>query len=157
MKNENSQENFKEDPNEYLDESLIVFLKQNKPIAPPPASNFEQQLFTEISKYPQKSPLFTNLFTKNSANLRRGWLWALLIPAAIATGVTFNWVNNRSQLQISSIPELNQMSEVDQAAIEQSLISSWNITDDVVLQTTNTATTSTDTQLLLELSPLEYE
>ena len=139
--------------------SLITFLKQNKPIAPPPASNFEQQLFTEISKYPQKSPLFTNLFAKNSANLRRGWLWALLIPAAIATGVTFNWVNNRSQLQIASIPELNQMSEVDQAVIEQSLISSWNVTDDVVLQTTNTATTSTstDTQLLLELSPLEYE
>jgi len=153
MKNEYSQENFEENPNEYLDKSLITFLKQNKPIAPPPASNFEQQLFTEISKYPQKSPLFT----KNSADLRRWWLWALLIPAAIATGVTFNWVTNRSQLQVASITNLNQMSEVDQAAIEQSLISSWNVTDDVVLQPPNTATTLTDTQLLLELSPLEYE
>ncbi len=153
MKNEYSQENFKEDPNEYLDQSLIVFLKQNKPIAPPPASNFEQQLFAEISKYPQKSLLST----KNSANLRRWWLWALLIPAAIATGVTFNWVTNRSQLQIATVTNLNQMSEVDQSAIEQSLISSWNVTDDVVLDTTNTVTNSTDTQLLLELSPLEYE
>lgn len=51
-------------------------------------------------------------------------------------------------------PSANQISETDQAAIEQSLISSWNVTNDVVLQTTNT---STDTRLLAELAPLEYE
>jgi hypothetical protein len=143
-------ENFGEYPSDDSNLSLVAFLKQNKLIAPPPAPNFEQQLFAEISKYPQRSP-------KSRKSYLRHWLpWALLIPATIATGITFNWINNRSQLQIANNPSINQMSEADQAAIEQSLISSWNVTDDVVLQTPN-ATTSTDTQLLNELSPLEYE
>ncbi len=143
-------ENFGEAPSDDSDLSLVAFLKQNKLIAPPPAPNFEQQLFAEISKYPQRS-------SRSTKSHFRKWLpWALLIPVAIATGITFNWVNNRSQLQIASNPSLNQISEADQAAIEQSLVSSWNVTDDVVLQTPN-ASVSTETQLLNELSPLEYE
>ncbi|PZO39996.1 MAG: hypothetical protein DCF19_12450 [Pseudanabaena frigida] len=141
-------ENFEENSHDDSEASLVAFLRQNKPIAPPPVPNFEQQLFAEISKYPQRS---------TRRNFKRWLPWALLIPIAIATGITFNLVNNRSQLQIASNPSLNQMSESEQAAIEQSLISSWNVTDDVVLQTTNAATTSTDTQLLNDLSPLEYE
>lgn len=146
MKNPNfqqPQENFDGDPRDETDMILVNFLKQNKPIAPSPAPNFEQKLFAEISKYPQRSP-------------RRGfkrWLpWVLAIPVVLATGIGFNLVNNRSQLQIAS----NSMSEADQSAIEQSLINSWNSTDVSVAQPTST-TTTTDTQLLMELSPLEYE
>ena len=151
MKNKYSQdfpEHFGEDPSENSDDSsdqsLLAFLKQNKPIAPPPAPNFEQQLFAEISKYPQRSP------KSSKANLRRWLPWALLIPAAIATGITFNWVTNRSQYQMASI------SESEKAEIEQSLISSWNMTNDTTYQAVN-APTSTDTQLLSDLSPLDYE
>ncbi|PZV10892.1 MAG: hypothetical protein DCF20_20600 [Pseudanabaena sp.] len=142
-------EHFGEDPSENSDESsqrsLVSFLKQNKPIAPPPASNFEQQLFAEISKYPQRSP------KSSKANLRRWLPWALLIPAAIATGITFNWATNRSQYQMASI------SESEKAEIEQSLISSWNMTDDLTDQAVNTAPSSSDTHLLIELAPLDYE
>ncbi len=148
MKNKYSQDfpkHFGEDPNENSDDSLLSFLKQNKPIAPPPAPNFEQQLFAEISKYPQRSP------KSSKANLRRWLPWALLLPAAIATGITFNWATNRSQYQMASI------SETEKAEIEQSLISSWNMTDNMIDQSVNTAPTSTDTQLLSELSPLDYE
>ncbi len=151
MKNKYSQdfpEHFGEDPSENSDDSfdhsLLSFLKQNKPIAPSPAPNFEQQLFAEISKYPQRSP------KSSKANLRRWLPLALLIPAAIATGITFNWVTNRSQYQMASI------SESEKAEIEQSLISSWTMTDDMTDQAVN-APNSTDAQLLSELSPLDYE
>jgi hypothetical protein len=146
MKNQNFPENFGETPSDDSDMALVNFLKQNKPIAPPPAPNFEQQLFAEISKYPQKSP---------SRSFKRWLPWALVIPVAIATGIGFNMANNRS-LQIATNPSLNQMSEADQSAIEQSLINSWDATDVTVAQPTS-ATTSADTQLLMDLSPLEYE
>jgi hypothetical protein len=135
-------ENFDEDLNE---NSLVAFLKQNKPIAPSPAPDFERQLFAEISKYPMRSSKF---------QLKRWLPLALVIPAAIATGLTFNWATNRSLYQMANNSSVNQISETDQAAIEQSLFSSWNVTNDAVLQTTNN---STDTQLLVELAPLEYE
>lgn len=134
-------ENFGEDS----ELSLLIFLKQNKPIAPPPVLDFEQQLFAEISKYPQRSP------KSSKANLWRWLPWTLLIPAAIATGITFNWATNRSQYQIASI------SESEKAEIEQSLISSWHMTDDLTNQAVNTGATATDTQILSELAPLEYE
>ena len=132
-------------------DSLVGFLKQNKAIAPPPAPNFEQQLFAEISKYPQQS-------SKNLSKFRlRRWLpWTLLIPAAIATSLTFNWVTNRSQLQVATNPNLAPMSEADQIAIEQTLISSWNVTDDAVSGSQiNPQTQTSDLQILSELSPLE--
>lgn len=138
-------ENFGEDPNENSGDSLVAFLKQNKPIAPPPALDFEQQLFAEISQYPQQSP------KSSKANLWRWLPWTLLIPAAIATGLTFNWATNRSQYQIASI------SESEKAEIEQSLISSWNMTDDLTNQAVNAGATATDTQILSELAPLDYE
>ena len=144
MNDKYSQESFKEDTNEHGDESLVAFFKRNMPIAPPPAPDFEQQLFAEISKYPRRSP---KLFPQ------RWLLWAVLIPTAIATGIAFNWATNRSQYQMANNAALNQISEVDKSAIEQSLISSWSVTDDSASNTT----TSTDTQLLIELSPLEYE
>ena len=148
MKNKYAQdfpESFGENPSENSDDSLLAFLKQNKPIAPAPAPNFEQQLFAEISKYPQRS------LKSSKANLRRWLPWALLIPAAIATGITFNWMTNRSQYQMASI------SESEKAEIEQSLISSWNMTDDITDQAVSTATSSTDTQILNELAPLDNE
>ncbi|TYQ25862.1 hypothetical protein PseudUWO311_14285 [Pseudanabaena sp. UWO311] len=148
MKNKYAQdfpESFGESPSEDSVDSLVSFLRQNKPIAPPPDPNFEKQLFAEINKYPQRSPKSSN------ANLRRWLPWALLIPVVIATGITFNWVTNRSQYQMANI------SESEKAEIEQSLISSWNMTDDTTYQEVNTATNSTDNQLLRELEPLEYE
>ncbi|OYQ64176.1 hypothetical protein B9G53_12960 [Pseudanabaena sp. SR411] len=157
MKDKYSQgfpENFGEDSRESSHDSLVSFLKQNKPIAPPPAPNFEQQLFAEIHKHPQRS-------AKSSKAYLRRWLpWTLLIPTAIATGITFNWATNRSQYQVANIPNISQgklISEDDQVAIEQSLINSWNATDITGLQAANTSTTTSDTQLLMELSPLEYE
>ena len=129
-------------------DSLVGFLKQNKAIAPPPASNFEHQLFAEIAKYPQPSSKSLSKF-----KLRRWLPWTLLIPAAIATSLTFNWVTNRSQLQMAS--NSNLMSEAEQIAIEQTLISSWNVTDESVSQT-NSQNSTSDLQILSELSPLEY-
>jgi hypothetical protein len=67
---------------------------------------------------------------------------------------------NRSQYQVANILNISQgklISEDEQVAIEQSLINSWSATDITVLQAANTATTTSDTQLLMELSPLEYE
>ena len=130
-------------------DSLVVFLKQNKPIAPPPVANFETQLFAEISKYPQPSQ------NKNlNKNFKRWLPWMLAIPVAIATSIAFNWannwVNNRSQYQVAS----SKISEPEQAEIEQSLISSWNIADESVYQSVSNGT---DNQLLSELSPIEYE
>ncbi len=158
MKNKYSQdfpENFGEDPHDNSETSLVAFLKQNKPIAPSPAPNFEQQLFAEVSKYPQRSP------KSLKSNLRRWLPWALLIPAAIATSIGFNWATNRSQYQFANLPNTSQgqlISEADRDAIEQSLLNSWDATDATVSHSTSTTTTSsTDTQLLMELSPLEYE
>jgi hypothetical protein len=145
---QNSPENFDETSSNEVDMTLVNFLQQNKPIAPLPAPNFEQQLFAEIGKYPQRS---TNRHFKR-------WLpWALAVPVVLVTGLGFNLANNRSQLQIAS----NAISEADQSAIEQSLINSWRGNDVTVAQSTaqstNNATASTDTQLLMELSPFEYE
>ena len=145
MKNKYSQESpdFSEDSHD----SLVAFIKQNKPIAPPPALNFEQQLFAEISKYPQPKPN-----QSQNQTLKRWLPWALGIPIAIATGIGFNWAANRSTYQIAGVP--NQVSESEQAEIEQSLISSWNVTDDSVYLL---ASNSSDGQILNELTPLEYE
>lgn len=146
MKDNHYQE-FKDNFDDSSHDSLVAFLKQNKAIAPPPAPNFEQRLFAEISKYPQQS-------SKNLSKFRlRRWLpWTLLIPAAIATSLTFNWVTNRSQLQVATNPNLAPMSETEQMAIEQTLISSWNVTDEAQLSSQNS---TSDLQILSELSPLE--
>jgi len=155
MKDKYSQE-FKDNFDDSSHDSLVAFLKQNKAIAPPPAPNFEQQLFTEISKYPQPSAKPSKFHLKSP--LRRWWLWTLLIPAAIATSITFNWATNRSQLQVATNPNLAPMSEADQMAIEQTLISSWNVTDDAVSATNSQVSSqnsSSDLLILSELSPLE--
>jgi hypothetical protein len=47
------------------------------------------------------------------------------------------------------------MSEAEKVAIEQTLISSWNVTDESVSQI-NSQTSASDLQILSELSPLEY-
>jgi hypothetical protein len=155
MKNLNPQEsqnNFDGDPRDSSDMTLVNFLKQNKPIAPAPAPNFDQQLFAEISKYPQR---------KVNKRFRRWQPWLLAIPVAIASGFAFNWATNRSQMQIANNPNQSQisspMSESDKAAIEQSLISSWTVTDDAVYQVTGTTSSSSESQILTELTPLEYE
>lgn len=146
------QENFDEDSSENSDDALVAFLKQNKLTPPPPAPNFEQQLFAAISKEPKRSRL-----SQKNLVLKRLLPWAVAIPVAIATGLTFNWVTNRSSFQIANNASLNQMSEADKAEIEQSLISSWNINDSDISLTSSGSTVSNDTQLLMELSPLEYE
>ena len=153
MKNPNPQEsqnNFDGDPRDSSDMTLVNFLKQNKPIAPPPAPNFEQQLFAEISKYPQR---------KVNKNLKRWQPWLLAIPVAIAAGFAFNWTN-RSQMQLANNSNQtqihNSISESDRVAIEQSLISSWTVTDESVYQS-STNTSNSESQILIELTPIEYE
>ena len=149
MKNfdfQESPENFGRDLSDDTDVGLVNFLKQNKLIAPPPAENFEKQLFAEISKHPHKSA---------QKSLKR-WLPWLMIPAAIATYLTFNWVTNRGQLQIADRANYSQMSDSEKIEIEKSLVSSWSITDDAVYQTTNSAN-SADNQFLIDLAPIEYE
>ncbi len=155
MKNPNPQEsqnNFDGDLHDSSDMTLVNFLKQNKPIAPPPAPNFEQQLFAEISKYPQR---------KVNKNLKHWQPWLLAIPVAIAASFAFNWATSRSQMQLannSNQPQINNsISESDQVAIEQSLISSWTVSDDVVYQSTATTANSAESQILTDLTPIEYE
>ena len=151
MKDNHSQE-FKDNFDDSSHDSLVAFLRQNKAIAPPPAPNFEQQLFAEISKYSQPASKPSKFHLKSP--LRRWWLWTLLIPAAIATSITFNWATNRSQLQVATNSNLAPMSESEQMAIEQTLISSWNVADESVSQT-NSQNSTSDLQILSELSPLE--
>ncbi len=139
-----------EGQNEQLDdiahESLVAFLKQNKPIAPPCAPNFEQQLFAAISEYPQRSP--------SGISILRSWAW--LVPVIVAAGLGLTWNFSRSQYQTASKPtnSIATISESEQAAIEQSLINSWSMNEDPTLTATSV---STDNQLLYELAPLEYE
>lgn len=124
------------------DPSLVAFLKQHKPTVPAPAANFEQQLFAEIDKYPLKSPKTSRLGQ---------WLpWTLLIPAAIAMAIGFNWSNNR-QYQVAN------MSEAEQVEIENSLISSWNMANNLDDPAVITASNGSENELLSELAPLEYE
>jgi hypothetical protein len=133
MKNKYSPES--QEFGEDCHDSLVAFLKQNKPIVPPPAPNFEQQLFAEIRKSPRSPSRLTP------------WL-LLVIPIAIASGLGFNWATNRSTYQVANI------SETDQAEIEQLLISSWNINDDSVDQS---VANPSEAQFLNELAPIEYE
>ena len=144
MKPKYSQES--QDWSENLDDpdtSLVNFLQEHKPTAPAPAANFEQQLFAEIAKYPLKSP--------KTSNLGRWLPWTLLIPAAIATAIGFNWSNNR-QYQVAN------MSEAEQVEIENSLINSWNMANDSLDDPTIiTASNSIENEILSELAPLEYE
>jgi hypothetical protein len=127
----------------------LAFIKQNKPIAPLADADFEQRLFAEISKYPQRSP------QKIASQSLKRWLpMVLVIPAAIAAVISLNWINGRNQYQIAG----NQLSDAEKIAIEQSLINSWNMTENDVLITASIADTGAkDTQILQDLSPLEYE
>ena len=130
-------------------DSLVTFLKQHKPIAPPCDPNFEQQLFAKISQHPQRSPSKIKSKTKSL----RSWTW--LVPAILAAGLGLTWNFSRSQYQTASNPTNPiTISESEQAAIEQSLVSSWSMGDETTLTATNA---STDNQLLYELAPLEYE
>ncbi len=130
-------------------QSLVAFMKQNKPSAPLASPDFEQRLFAEISKHPQRSP-------QQIANrqLKRWLPMVLVIPAAIAALVSLNWINGRNQYQMAS----NQLTDAEKLAIEQSLINSWNMTEDNALITASISDSGTkDTQILQDLSPLEYE
>ncbi|NUN65644.1 hypothetical protein HCU40_12990 [Pseudanabaena biceps] len=136
MKNNYSQDF----PDNDADASLVTFLKQNKAIAPTPAINFEEQLFAEISKYPQRS-------LKPIRSRFRRWLPLILaIPISIGAVASFGWFN-RSQYQIANV------TEAERAEIEQSLINGWNMNNDVSIQ----AAKSTDAELLSDLTPLDYE
>lgn len=155
MKDRNPQDlsnNFGEDFDDNFDDAshqnLLAFMKQNKPIAPLADAEFEQRLFAEISKYPQRSP-------QQIANrqLKRWLPMVLVIPAAIAAVVSLNWINGRNYQMASS-----QLSDAEKIAIEQSLISSWNMTENDVLITASISNSGAkDIQILQDLSPLEYE
>jgi hypothetical protein len=164
MKNPFSQdltEEFDGDFDGDLDDSsqqnLLAFMKQNKPIAPLPDPDFEQSLFAEIQKYPQRSP-------KQILNRQlKSWLpIVFIVPTAIVALIGFSWLNGRNNYQVAG----NQLSDLEKSAIEQSLISSWNVTDtypsnisgiaDANINANVNANTR-DIEILQNLSPLEYE
>ncbi|PZU98399.1 MAG: hypothetical protein DCE90_04605 [Pseudanabaena sp.] len=127
------------------DASLVTFLKQNKPPVPAPAVNFEEQLYAEISKYPQRSLM------PFRASFRR-WLPVILavpISMGVAVGLLYT---NRSQYQMATKSSVG-ITEAEKAEIEKSLISSWSMTEDLAVSTAN----NLDSQLLAELAPLDYE
>lgn len=139
MKNKYSQD-FDHD----ADASLVTFLQQNKSPVPAPASNFEEQLYAEISKYPQRS------LTPFRASFRR-WLPVILavpISLGVAMGITYT---NRSQYQMAN--KSVGITELERAEIEKSLISSWSMADDLTVSSAS----GTESQLLVELTPLDYE
>ena len=157
MKDRNSDEYFDKDFDKNFDESfddpshqsLLAFMKQNKPIAPSADADFEQRLFAEINKYPQRSPQQTA-----HQPLKRWLPMMLIIPTAIVALVSWNWINGRNQYQMAT----NQISDAEKLAIEQSLINSWNMTEDNTLLTASISNASAkDVQILQDLSPLEYE
>ena len=90
------------------DRHLVAFLKQNKPIAPDPATNLEQRIMTEIGRQPISR-------AKPQQRWRKGLIFA---SGAIAAGWLVIWSVNR-QLQPT-------IGEVDRAQIEASLIKSWS-------------------------------
>ena len=137
-------EGFDYDFDSDADASLVTFLKQNKSPAPTPASNFEERLYTEINKYPQRSlmPLRVSF---------RRWLPIILavpISLGVAVGLTYT---NRSQYQMAN-KSIN-ITESERAEIEKSLISSWSMADDLSVLSAS----STDSKILAELAPLDYE
>ncbi|OIP71027.1 MAG: hypothetical protein AUK48_13060 [Oscillatoriales cyanobacterium CG2_30_44_21] len=139
MKNKYSQD-FDHD----ADASLVTFLQQNKSPVPAPAPNFEEQLYAEISKYPQRSLMpFRADFSR--------WLPMILavpISLGVAIGITYT---NRSQYQMAN--KSTGITELERVEIEKSLISSWSMADDLTISSAN----GIDSQLLLDLTPLDYE
>lgn len=102
-----SSSNFNDFDNE--DRRLVAFLKQNKPIAPTPATNLEQSIMAEIGRQP----------IYGLKPQQQGWRKRLIFASgAIAAGWLAVWsVNRNFQPAIS---------EVDRAQIEASLIKSWS-------------------------------
>jgi hypothetical protein len=134
-------------------DALVSFLKQHKPIAPPPRANFEQQLFAEINKYP-----LTTSHRYSGKQHWRWWAWFVTIPTAIAVfgGVHLGMhlFHGRSQGQYAQQP----VNEAEQAAIESSLIRSWSMHEDVVALASDLTDESTrDVKILLYVPPVEYE
>lgn len=126
------------------DDALVAFLQQNKSPVPVPATNFEEKLYAEISKYPQRSlmPL--------RASFRRWLPFILAVPISlgVAMGITYT---NRSPYQMAN--KSVGITESERAEIEKSLISSWSMADDLAVSSAN----GIESQLLVELTPLDYE
>jgi hypothetical protein len=94
------------------DRRLVAFLKQNKLIAPDPATNLEQRIMTEIGRQPISR-------VQPQQRQQSPWLKRLIFASgAIAAGFLAVWTVNR-QFQPT-------ISEVDRAQIEASLIKSWS-------------------------------
>ncbi len=90
------------------DRHLVAFLKQNKPIAPAPATNLEQRIMTEIGRQPI-----------SRAKPQQRWLKGLILAsgAIVAGWLAVGSVNRQFQPTVS---------EVDRVQIEASLIKSWS-------------------------------
>jgi hypothetical protein len=112
-----SKSNFEEQE----DQKLTAFLKQHKPIAPPPAIDLEQQILAQIERIPiaDQTATATSQPLPGKIKKSRHWLtkglW--LLPAAIAIASGIFWANNRQ-------PEF-ALSEAERLELEAALISSW--------------------------------
>jgi hypothetical protein len=99
------------------DQNLVAFIRQHKPIAPPPSVNLEQQILVQIEQIPvEHAPVAMISQTKGRIRRLTKALW--LLPAAIAIGAGLFLANNR-QPQFA-------LSEAESLEIEAALISSWS-------------------------------
>ncbi|MDX2255265.1 MAG: hypothetical protein NW214_07110 [Pseudanabaenaceae cyanobacterium bins.39] len=131
-------------------DALVSFLKQHKPIAPPPKANFEQELLAAIDQEIRQAAL-----GQTKRTVLRKWLpWVATIPAVIAAIVGVSLVNSRSNWEYASKP----LNDRDRETIESSLISSWSMNEDVVSLASDLTNDSTrDAKILMYVPPVEYE
>ncbi|MGK7872592.1 MAG: hypothetical protein AB4426_04565 [Xenococcaceae cyanobacterium] len=92
-------------PNE--DEKLVAFLRQHRPVPPPAAANFEEQLMMELV---QRQPI-------PSQGKRYPFLWAVF--SAIAAGLLLTWGGYRL---LNHSPQI----AADTDELETFLVNNWN-------------------------------
>jgi hypothetical protein len=111
----------------FEDQKLVAFLRQHKPIAPPPGIDLEKQILAQIEHVPLANQANHLVAATSDRSLRKQnqrsqlsklnkGLW--LLPAAIAISAGVFWANHR-QPQFA-------LSEAERLEIEAAMISSWS-------------------------------
>ncbi|AFY70874.1 hypothetical protein Pse7367_2618 [Thalassoporum mexicanum PCC 7367] len=100
-----------------VDQNLIAFIKQHKPIAPPSTVNLEQQIMAQIDQLPVAEDSAVVVSQPGQSKLRQLVKGLWLLPA-IAVGAGIFWASNR-QPQFA-------ISEAESLEIEAALLSSWS-------------------------------
>ena len=109
------------------DEKLVAFVRQNRPVPPPAAANFEEQLLEGIDRQPIPSQ-----------QPRHRVFWA--IPSAVAAGLLLAWGGYRLLNPATNTAEL-----------EVFLVNSWNGAIGETSLTSQTESPEADWLLLSDL------